>query len=118
MDGEFLDTHPVVPSHVVYRSFEGETLLLNLESGEYYGLNETGSRLLELMSQNSQPLRESIRRLADEYEDHASRDRAPTCWSSAALSPTAASSSWAKPPETHRRPTLSALARCPTGGEV
>jgi hypothetical protein len=62
-----LDTRPVVPSHVVYRSFEGETLLLNLESGEYHGLNETGGRMLELMSDDSPTLRESIARLAEEY---------------------------------------------------
>jgi hypothetical protein len=64
---DILDTRPIVPSHVVYRSFEGETLLLNLESGEYHGLNETGGRMLELMSGDSATLRESIAKLAEEY---------------------------------------------------
>lgn len=64
---DILDSRPVVPSHVVYRSFEGETLLLNLESGQYHGLNETGGRMLELMSEKSETLRKSIGRLADEY---------------------------------------------------
>ena len=40
----------IVPSHVVSRSFEQETLLLNLESGQYHGINATGGRLLELIS--------------------------------------------------------------------
>ncbi len=39
-----------VPAHVVSRSFEEETLLLNLESGQYHGINATGGRLLELVS--------------------------------------------------------------------
>jgi hypothetical protein len=26
-----------LPEHVVYRSFEAETVLLNLRTGEYYG---------------------------------------------------------------------------------
>ncbi len=64
---DILDTRPVVPSHVVYRSFEGETLLLNPESGEYHGLNETAGRMLELMSDGSATLRTSIGRLAEEY---------------------------------------------------
>lgn len=38
-----------VPEHVVHRAFEAETLLLNLESGQYHGLNATGARLLELI---------------------------------------------------------------------
>lgn len=52
---------------MVYRSFEGETLLLNLESGQYHGLNETGGRMLELMGQKTETLRQAIDRLAEEY---------------------------------------------------
>ncbi len=69
---DILDTRPVVPSHVVYRSFEGETLLLNVESGEYHGLNETAARMLELMSDDAVTLRSSIARLAEEYNVDAS----------------------------------------------
>lgn len=67
MDDHILNTRPLVPEHVVYRSFEGETLLLNLDSGEYHGLNETGARMLELMRENSETVRETIGRLAEEY---------------------------------------------------
>jgi Coenzyme PQQ synthesis protein D (PqqD) len=36
-----------VPKHVVYRSFPSETVLLNLNTGTYHGLNATAGRLLE-----------------------------------------------------------------------
>lgn len=38
-----------VPSHVVYRAFAGETVILNLETGKYHGLNRTGGRMLALL---------------------------------------------------------------------
>jgi hypothetical protein len=57
-----------VPEHVVHRSFEAETLLLNLETGQYHGLNETGGRMLELLEATGGRVREAIERLADEYE--------------------------------------------------
>lgn len=36
-----------VPEHVVYRDFADETVILNLESGMYHGLNGTAARMLE-----------------------------------------------------------------------
>jgi hypothetical protein len=42
----------IVPEHVVFRSFEAETVLLNLSSGQYHGLNATGGRMLELLREN------------------------------------------------------------------
>lgn len=41
--------HASVPSHVVYRAFAAETVILNLETGKYHGLNPTGGRMLELL---------------------------------------------------------------------
>jgi hypothetical protein len=35
-----------VPDHVVYRDFPEETVVLNLESGQYHGLNATAGRML------------------------------------------------------------------------
>ena len=47
---EAVTTHRVrLPDHVVYRSFEAETVLLNLRTGEYYGLNPSGARMFELL---------------------------------------------------------------------
>jgi hypothetical protein len=40
-----------VPDHVVHRAFPAETVLLNLETGRYHGLNPTGGRMLELLEE-------------------------------------------------------------------
>jgi coenzyme PQQ synthesis protein D (PqqD) len=57
-----------VPEHVVFRAFEEETLLLNLETGHYHGLNPTGGRLLELLHESDGDVTGSAERLAAEYE--------------------------------------------------
>lgn len=36
-----------VPQHVVYRSFPSETVVLNLQTGKYHGLNATAGRMLD-----------------------------------------------------------------------
>jgi hypothetical protein len=41
----------VIPQHVVFRSFVEETVVLNLESGRYHGLNRTAGRMLELLGE-------------------------------------------------------------------
>jgi sigma54-dependent transcription regulator len=40
-----------VPGHVVHRSFPTETVVLNLETGIYHGLNPTAGRMLETLEQ-------------------------------------------------------------------
>jgi Coenzyme PQQ synthesis protein D (PqqD) len=40
-----------VPNYVVYRSFPSETVVLNLETGKYHGLNATAGRMLEVLEQ-------------------------------------------------------------------
>jgi hypothetical protein len=35
-----------IPEHVVHRDFEEETVVLNLETGQYHGLNITARRML------------------------------------------------------------------------
>ena len=39
----------VVPEHVVFRAFDSETVVLNLRSGQYHGLNPSGGRMLEVL---------------------------------------------------------------------
>ena len=56
-----------VPQHVVYQSSETETVLLNLHTGLYHGLNRTGGRMLELLEENQGSVRTAIDRLAREY---------------------------------------------------
>ena len=41
----------MIPQHVVFRSFVEETVVLNLESGRYHGLNRTAGRMLELLGE-------------------------------------------------------------------
>jgi len=41
-----------VPSHVAFHDLAGEAVLLNLESGKYYGLDEVGTRMYSLLKEN------------------------------------------------------------------
>lgn len=38
-----------VPQHVVYRRFPSETVVLNLETGRYHGLNVVGGEMLDAL---------------------------------------------------------------------
>ena len=38
-----------IPQGVVYRTFVKETVILNLETGLYHGVNPTGGRILEML---------------------------------------------------------------------
>ena len=42
----------VVSPSVVFRELSGEAVLLNLESGVYYGLDPVGTRVWSLLNQN------------------------------------------------------------------
>jgi Coenzyme PQQ synthesis protein D (PqqD) len=44
-----LDAVVTVPDHVVYREFAEETVLLNLETGQYHGVNLTGGTILRTL---------------------------------------------------------------------
>lgn len=44
------DCRARVPDHVVYRSFAHETVILNLRTGRYHGVNATGGRMLDLLA--------------------------------------------------------------------
>jgi hypothetical protein len=44
-----LTTAVRVPQHVVYRDFAAETVVLNLQTGTYHGLNPTAGRMLKLL---------------------------------------------------------------------
>jgi hypothetical protein len=44
-----LGSSVVVPRHVVRRAFANETVVLNLQTGTYHGLNPTGARMLEAL---------------------------------------------------------------------
>lgn len=42
----------VVPAHVLIRHLDGESVLLNLETEKYFGLDATGTRMWELVTKS------------------------------------------------------------------
>ena len=53
--------------NVVSRELEGEAVILNLESGVYFGLNEVGARIWALIQQYGS-LRKVLEAMQQEYE--------------------------------------------------
>jgi Coenzyme PQQ synthesis protein D (PqqD) len=62
-----LAAHIRVPDHVVYRTFVRETVVLNLATGRYHGINPTGGRILDLLADDA-TLSSAAQALADEYQ--------------------------------------------------
>jgi hypothetical protein len=57
----------VVPSHVLVRHLDGESVLLNLETEIYFGLDATGTRIWQLAT--SEPnIGAAYGRLTEEFE--------------------------------------------------
>jgi hypothetical protein len=57
----------VVPPHVLIRHLDGESVLLNLQTGCYFGLDATGTRMWELAT--SQPSTQlAYEKLLEEFE--------------------------------------------------
>ncbi len=46
---ELLAARLCMPQHVVRRGFVNETVVLNLNTGQYHGLNPTAGRMLEML---------------------------------------------------------------------
>jgi hypothetical protein len=46
---ELLAAHMRLPQHVLHRSFVSETVVLNLRTGRYHGLNPTAGRMLDAL---------------------------------------------------------------------
>jgi len=57
----------VVPSHVLVRHLDGESVLLNLETEKYFGLDATGTRMWEVVT-NAPSIQEAYGLLTDEFE--------------------------------------------------
>lgn len=57
----------VVPRHVVYRDFPTETVVLNLETGKYHGLNPTAGRMIEAV-ERAGCVRAAAPQVAEEFE--------------------------------------------------
>lgn len=70
-----------VPEHVVRQAFPEETVLLNLESGMYHGLNPTGGRMLDELDGGA-TIAAASARLGAEFEqpvDRVERDMLAFC---------------------------------------
>lgn len=61
-----LDLEVRVPPHVVFRAFPAETVMLNLDTGQYHGVNPTGGRMLDEL-QRTPLIRTAAGKLAKEY---------------------------------------------------
>jgi coenzyme PQQ synthesis protein D (PqqD) len=66
-DAEILSARVRVPEHVVYRDFADETVILNLDSGKYHGLNRTAARMVETLD-SAASVRSAVDSLAAEFE--------------------------------------------------
>jgi hypothetical protein len=62
-----LDSRVTIPDDVVFREIDGESVLLDLASGEYYGLNEVGTRIWSLFVAGAGPA-QVLSGLRREYE--------------------------------------------------
>lgn len=78
MDGnpdiETLQLKVKLPQHVVYRDFVSETVLLNIQTGQYHGLNPTAGRMLAVLEKVGS-VDESATQLAREFEQPVERIR-------------------------------------------
>jgi hypothetical protein len=64
---DLLDTRMLLPQHVVHRSFVAETVVLNLRTGKYHGLNATAGQMLDGLEAGRTP-REVAQDIAQEYD--------------------------------------------------
>jgi Coenzyme PQQ synthesis protein D (PqqD) len=69
---EWLQKQVEVPSHVVHRDFGGETVVLNLDSGQYHGLNEVAGVMLQTLIE-SPTVEAAVERLAVHFNQPRER---------------------------------------------
>ena len=68
-----LDARPSVPAHVVYRAFAHETVVLDLQTGLYHGLNPVAGRMLEALD-GEETIRAALGRLVAAFDDATEAD--------------------------------------------
>lgn len=80
-DETLLASKARLPQHVVHRSFVAETVVLNLRTGKYHGLNVTAGRMLEAL-ESAPTVEGSVPGLAAEFgvdEDQIRTDLLVLC---------------------------------------
>ena len=61
------ENRAVVPPHVLVRHLDGESVLLNLETERYFGLDSTATRMWELVT-TSTTIELAYEKLVEEFE--------------------------------------------------
>jgi len=61
------ENRAVIPPHVLVRHLDGESVLLNLETERYFGLDSTGTRMWELVT-TSPTIELAYGKLVEEFE--------------------------------------------------
>jgi coenzyme PQQ synthesis protein D (PqqD) len=70
-----------IPEYVVYRDFPAQTVVLNLRTGKYHGLNPTAGRMLAALERSSS-VAAAARAIADRYSEpqaNVERDLCELC---------------------------------------
>jgi Coenzyme PQQ synthesis protein D (PqqD) len=67
-----------VPQSVVFRSFPTETVVLNLQTGKYHGLNPTAGKMLQALTEAAS-VREAAAAVAAEYNAPAETIEGDIC---------------------------------------
>lgn len=65
-DRALLASRVRLPEHVVHRGFAAETVVLNLQTGRYHGLNPTAGRMLEVL-ESEESVGRAAAEIASEY---------------------------------------------------
>lgn len=65
-DQVLLHARARLPQHVVHRSFVAETVVLNLRTGKYHGLNPTAGKMLDAL-QDAPSVGAAVPVIASEY---------------------------------------------------
>ena len=66
MKNIYLPQRVKVSEEVLFQEIEGEAVLLNLANEQYFGLNEVGTRMWHLLSENGE-IQQVLTRLKNEY---------------------------------------------------
>lgn len=79
--GDMLSATVRLPQHVTYRVFPAETVVLNLETGKYHGIDPVGGRMLEVLEEVGN-VRKSAALVSEEFDhplDQVERDLCEFC---------------------------------------
>jgi Coenzyme PQQ synthesis protein D (PqqD) len=73
-----LEAKVKVPQSVVFRSFPTETVVLNLQTGKYHGLNPSAGKMLQALAEAAS-VREAAALVAAEYDTSAATIEVDIC---------------------------------------